>query len=237
MQSPGSPWFLIAVAACSSPGQPSKPIDAVPDTFPDTFDDGTCGADVLFTGEYVDWDSSETTFCGIFAATWQLHDHPTTTAATSPNGRFQLCVPRTGVTRVDIVPPAQASQCVTGMYAASGIAVADPVAIAAGATFSARAYTTTRRPAFFASTGLTYDATKAQLLVHVNGVLRAISIDATHDAAQAWSGAAWSPGATGTDVFLPNVTIPPGGTTAVAVAGVPSAPLAADTITYVTIAP
>ena len=198
-------------------------------------DAGPCGADTFFTGEYIDWDSTAATFCGIYKATWQVHGDPTRQSVTPPNGRFQLCVPPGAVTSVDIIPPTVASGCVTGSYAAPGIAVVDPVAIARGAVFSARAYTTTRRTTFFTAAGLVYDATKAQIVVHL-ATAATVSSTAAHDAAQAWSGTAWSTSANGLDVFLPNMTIPAGGTTSVSVAGgrTVTVPVAADTITYVT---
>jgi len=201
-----------------------------------TNDAGPCGNDAFFTGEYIDWDSSPTAFCGIFQATWRVEGDPARHVTTNPNGRFELCVPSGAVTRVDIIPPAAASQCVTGSYAAPGIAVADPVVIAHNEVFSARAYTTARRQVFFAAAGLTYDATKAQILVHLSAAAT-VSSTATHDAAQAWSGSAWSASSTGVDVFLPNVTIPAGGTTTVSIEGgrTITVPVVADTITYATL--
>ena len=198
-------------------------------------DAGPCGADTFFTGEYIDWDSTTAKFCGIYKATWQVHGDPTRQSITPPNGRVQLCIPAGAVTSIDITPPTVAAGCVTGSYAAPGIAVADPVAIARGAVFSARAYTTARRDAFFTAAGLVYDATKAQIVVHL-ATAATVSSTAAHDAAQAWSGTAWSASANGLDVFLPNVTIPAGGTTSVSVAGgrTVTVPVAADTITYVT---
>jgi len=226
---------FVIIGCGGSSGTP-PPTDTATDTAV-VADAGPCGADTSFTGEYIDWDSTTTTFCGIYKATWQVHGDPTRQSITPPNGRFQLCVPSGAVTRVDIIPPTGASGCLSapGSYAAPGIAVADPAAIARGGVFSARAYTTARRDAFFTAAGLVYDATKAQIVVHL-ATAATVSSAATHDATQAWSGTAWSASANGLDVFLPNVTIPAGGTTSVSVAGgrTVTVPVAADTITYVT---
>lgn len=154
---------------------------------------------------------------------------------TNPNGRFELCIPPGAITNVDVVPSADPSQCFAGSYAAPGIAVADPVAIARGAVFSARAYTTARRQTLFAAAGLTYDPAKAQIFVHL-ATPAAVSSPAGHDAAQAFNGTAWAASETGIDVLLPNVTIPGGGTTSISIAGgrTVTVPVVADTITYAT---
>ncbi|HUH01424.1 MAG TPA: hypothetical protein VML75_05475 [Kofleriaceae bacterium] len=67
-----------------------EPADAAIDAAPDAF--VRCPGGVLFTGEYLDWDSSDAVFQGIFEAT--ITDSSTNaTAQTAPNGRWELCVP------------------------------------------------------------------------------------------------------------------------------------------------
>jgi len=53
---------------------------------------GPCPGEILFTGEYVDWDSTELDFLGIFDATYTELGNKTNTASTAPNGRVELCV-------------------------------------------------------------------------------------------------------------------------------------------------
>lgn len=76
----------ILVAACGDDGV------TAPDA-PD-IDAGPCGADMLFTGGYEDWDSTEQDFLGVFDATVTEVADPTNTAQTAPNGRSTLCIAR-----------------------------------------------------------------------------------------------------------------------------------------------
>lgn len=56
-------------------------------------DNSICPGELLFTGEYVDWDSGPDAFLGIPDAEISLVASPDTTARTAPNGRVILCVP------------------------------------------------------------------------------------------------------------------------------------------------
>ena len=80
----------LGLGACGDSGV--KPKDASPDT-PVDMAPGMCGADVFFTGEIVDWDSTDAKFCGVFGAKWTVRGDVTRTSTTAPNGRFQLCLP------------------------------------------------------------------------------------------------------------------------------------------------
>lgn len=192
------------------------------------------GAPLQVMGEYVDWDSTDTGFfCGIFGATFTVHDDATQTSSTNPNGRFTLTI-GDARTRIDITPPTAQSECSVpkSTYDVPGIMILDEQVAAAGAIISARSFTVDKAPM------LGYDAAKAQVLVHVDGTPHAVSIDAAHDATQAFDGAAWAAGDTGTNVYFPNVD-PAAGTTTVAVSGgatgTGSIPLAAGTFTYLTV--
>ncbi|MGN6107807.1 MAG: hypothetical protein ACTHU0_22055, partial [Kofleriaceae bacterium] len=173
-----------------------------------------------------------------FDALWEVQGGAMDT--TAPNGRFDLCVPDAPVTLVDVTPAAGNSQCTTppAPYQIQGIAVANRAVIRAGGFFSARVFTTVRGPELFAAAGLAFDATKAHVLVHVNGNPRAVSLAANHDAAQAVAGTAWAAGNVGHDVFFPNVD-PAGGSTMLDVTGgaigTGSIPLAAGKITFVSV--
>jgi len=224
---------LAGLAACGGGG--TTPSDAAIDAPADVGDAGPCGADLFFTGEMVDFDSTDTTFCGIFGAGFTVAGDATRTDTTNPNGRFELCLPASASTvRVDITPPTGPSECTIpkSTYAVPGILIADKAVIEAGVMYSTRSFTVSRAP------GFAYDPTKAQVFVHVEGIQRAISISGTGDAAQAWDGAAWAAGTTGINVFFPNVDPTPG-TTTVSMAGgalgTGAVPIAAGTFTYVTI--
>jgi hypothetical protein len=190
--------LVIAVTACSD-GTSKKP-DAAP---------------VLFTGEYVDWDSTDTMFCGIFGAAFSARGQ-TATDSSNPNGRFMLNLVPPAV--VDITPPTAGSECLTGMptYSMPGIIIADPAVIASGQLISARAFTTMRQ----STLGVTLDPAKGHVFVHVDGSATA-SISGTSDTPQMVGSG---------NTFFPNV---PAGTTDVTTAG--TVPVEAGKITYVTI--
>ena len=197
-------WIaLLALAACGSnhPKTPDAAIDAPPDAPPP----------VMVAGEYIDWDSAATAFCGIFMAKYQVQGD-TAMATTPPNGRIRVTVPPgqgTALVRLNLTPPTDPTQCATasGTYTVPGIVAIQYAVIATGQTFSARAFTDTRRTSFFQQVGLTYDAAKAQVVVHVDGTMRAVSIMATHDTAIAFDGTQWAAGTTGMDVYFPNVDV------------------------------
>ena len=213
---------LVVLAVTASCGDHNTAVDAP-------------GADVLFTGELVDWDSTDTGFfCGIFGAHLQVHGDPTRTNTTNPNGRFMVMIAAAATTQIDVTPPTAASQCTAppSTYNVPGILVANKAVIDSGAIISARSFDVDRAPMFG------YDAAKAQVLVHVDGMRRAPSITGTHDATQAFDGTAWAMGTSGVNVYFPNVD-PTGGTTTISVqggaVGTGPVPIAAGTFTYVTV--
>lgn len=227
---------LVLVAACS--GGHSSPKDAAVDAKADAPpDSGMCPAARLFTGELVDWDSSEMAFCGVFGATYQVQGDPSRIDQTNPNGRFQICLASAAATRIDITPPTDASQCTVPMstYSIPGLAVADPAVIATGKLISMRAWTDARA----ASLGFTPDAAKANVFVHVENTPQPVSISSTSDTPQYWNGTTWSTtGPTGIDVFFPNVDVGTGMTTVTMMGGAVGSgavPVEAGKITYVTL--
>ena len=247
-------WFApvllaAACAACAACGHNHDTPDAAHDASHDTDasdamppSDGPCGAELHFTGEYVDFDSVDNgAFCGIFGGTFQVHGDATRTDQSNPNGRFELCLAQADQTRIDITPPTAASECETGpgnTYAVPGIIIADKAVIESGATVSARAFTAAEQTMFASQSLFTYDSTKAQLFVHVDGTPAAVSITGTSDAPLAWDGTKWAAGNTGANVFFPNV-VSASGTTTISIAGTAlgtgSYPLEPGTITYATL--
>ena len=219
--------LALAVVACGPPSH--APIADAPGV-----DAGPCGANVPLAGDVVDWDSTDTQFCGVFGAHLVVHGDPTRSETTPPNGRINLCV-AAGAVQLDITPPTGNSQCAmtAGAYAVPGALFVDGAVLAAGATVRARAFTAPR------GTTLGYDAAKAQVFVHVAGAApRAVAITGTHDAPIAFDGTASAPGSTGVDVFFANVD-PAVGSVMVSVTGgaigAGPVPVTAGAFSYVTV--
>lgn len=223
----------LALGAGCGGGSPTP--DAPPDVPPDMVVSG-CGANLLFTGEIVDWDSIGD--CGVANATVTVRGQPAQTDASNFNGRFEVCVPHQGQTIVDVTQSADASRCarVAGAYPVRGVFVADPAVIALNAlSFSARAMTQARQDAMFTQVGQAYSAAKAQLVVRVAGTPHAVSLSSAHAASQRYDGNSWAAGETGDYVFFPNVDP---GTATITVAGAVgpgSVTLEAGAYTYVTL--
>ncbi|MGE3458016.1 MAG: hypothetical protein AB7O24_23080, partial [Kofleriaceae bacterium] len=197
-------------------GNGGETVDAM--RFPD-IDNGSCGDQLRLTGEYVDWDF-DASFCGINAAVWE-EDGDGGMDSTAPNGRFDFCISRaTTMTRVNITQPTAMSQCTTppSTYTVPAIAFVNHDVVLAGGFYSARAFTEARQATLFQAVGATFDPTKAQVFVHVDGTPRAVSLGAAHGAAQAVTATAWTAGTTGHEVFFPNVDVG-SGMTALTVAG------------------
>jgi hypothetical protein len=192
---------ITSLAACG--GGDSNPDCCVADTPP-----GPCGAGQFFTGELVDWDTTSADFCGVFNSRLTLRGAQSPVDMSRPNGRFELCVPSQALGLVDVMHATAASPCVgvTGSYPVRAVLVAQQAVIERNAAFSARAMTQARQDAMFTQIGQPYDAAKAQLVVHVVGPSRAVSISASHAAAQQYNGTAWEAGNTGSEVLFPNVT-------------------------------
>lgn len=226
--------ILLTAAACGDDG---ATIDAAIVT---DIDNGSCGDQLRFTGEYVDWDSEAPSFCGINGATVEVEGDGAMDT-TAPNGRFDLCIPRTNATtKLTVTQPTAMSQCTNppGTYTIPTLLVANRDVILAGGFFSGRAFTEARQASFFQDAGLTFDPSKAQVLVYVNGNPRAVSLAAAHDAPQSIAMMAWAPGDTGRTVFFPNVEVGNGSTTlsvAGGAVGTGTIPLVAGTITNVSV--
>jgi hypothetical protein len=160
-----SSWVVLAAAAlvagaCAddTPGDPDAAAGAdapVADAMPDA-GGGACPGQLLFTGEYVDWDSTPQMFLGIFDATVAEVGNPDNSAQTAPNGRAVLCLPATAdsevsVTQADYVPviySVDAEANAAGAYALKGLEPA-------------------RMTELFTGWALTPDAGAAQLEVEV----------------------------------------------------------------------
>src|SRR6185436_19211440 len=203
---------MLVAAGCSGGGGTT---DASPDTPPDMAT--RCGADLFFTGEIVDWDSNGD--CGVADAAVTVRGQPAQTDMSNFNGRFEVCVPQQAQTVVDVTPSLNASRCamVGGAYPVRGVFIAEQAVIALNElSFSARAMTQARQDAMFSQIGESYNPASAQLVVHVAGTPRAVSITSSHATNQRYDGSVWAEGNTGSYVLFPNVD--PGATT-ISVAG------------------
>jgi len=177
-----------------------------------------CGASaVVFAGELLDWDSS----AAIAGATLTVQGGGAS-ATTTANGRWQLCLANDTVVLVDVAAPAG--------YLGGTIAVFKDVLGANGA-FSLRSFTAARGQ----QAPFLYDATRAQVFVHVIGGARPVDVSSPHDAGFHFTGSAWAAGQTGTDVYVPNID-PAGGVAKVAVDSgteIGTVPITAGAFTYV----
>jgi len=238
---------LLVVGACGDDGG-SAPIDgAVVDTIvPIDFDNGSCGDQLRFTGEYLDWDS-HMNFCGINAAVVQVAGGGAMDS-TAPNGRFDLCIPDAAMTTLEVTQPTANSQCTVPAagYTIPTIIIANKQVIQTGAMITASAWTTTRQTSFFTDVvGVAFDPTKAQVYVNSPGGQRTLSLAANHGPAQALvvgtASTDWAAADMGNVVFFPNVDVGNGTTTLSATGGATtgtgSIPLVAGTITNVTVVP
>ncbi|CAN5726918.1 hypothetical protein BH11MYX1_BH11MYX1_15500 [soil metagenome] len=209
-----------------------KPVDAAIDA---------PAANTAYTGEVVDWDESETNFCGVFGAKLAVHGDAARADTTNPNGRFNLMIAAGASTQIDVVPPTEMSQCASGIghYQLPGIMIIGDAVLATGKPSSYRMIGADRIAPFFSGLGATaYEPSKAIVFVHIEGTPAVAALTGMHDAPLAWSGSTWSKSNVGIDVVFPNVT--PG----MVVAGFQDltngiggtmVPAIAGTITYVTL--
>jgi hypothetical protein len=172
--------LALLLSACSDDASTS---DAAP---PDP-----CAPNVTFTGEFVDWDSTETSFLGIGFATFVLGTDTTVMDTTAPNGRFDLCIPKTADSLE--VLPAAASEYVGGQ-----VIVHQP-ALSSTLVQTYRSFKPSRGAAFG------YDASKGQVFVHVVGGQRTVDVT-TATIKQTFVDGIWTAGNTGTDIYLGNVS-------------------------------
>ena len=119
--------LALVFAACSDDVTPANDaIDAIDATPIDAIDAAGCGSDFFFTGEFVSWDSTTTTFMGVFEARWTVRGAPFRTILTNPNGRVELCLdPQATTSTIDVSKP--------GLV--SGIFVAQPAVFQPPGTF------------------------------------------------------------------------------------------------------
>jgi len=224
---------LVSVAACGDNLEVPPPIDARPiDARPiDAAVDGPCGMGRYLTGELVDIDSTNAAFVGVADAEFTQRGG-TAMDATSPNGRFEMCVPSTTSYLFDVNAPATHGD---------GIAYFEAEAIGGGRTISFRTWTPARAQTFYTERGLTYDPTKAHVFVFAAGDVSNLTLSGgSHGTVQAANGGettgayTWAAGAAGRYVLFPNVDATAGEVMVIGdLSGPHTVPVAAGRITFV----
>jgi hypothetical protein len=204
-----SPAHHVTDAAIAVDGPPDVALPADADL-----------VDYSVTGEYLDWDSTTLVPCPIVGATWTVTYDNTRVATTDSTGSFTISLTSYYV-EMDVEPPSVATTCTTpqSQYDLRAHAIVPPAVHYAGGHFVARSLTADRVSTFYAAIGSAFDVTRGNLLVHIDGPQRAVSITSPHAAEQAFDGSQWSAGATGTDVYFPNIDLSGGAATTVTVAG------------------
>lgn len=229
-------WLVLVLAAGCDAEEPRNrlhPVDAGIDAPRVQPDAGPCGSSKLVTGEIVDLESSEASFKGVNNLRLTLQGS-FASDVTAPNGRFELCVSSSlGSVTLDVLADAFA----TPPYH-DGFVYLDADALANSPwprLISLRAFDRERRVTLYQEHGLTYDPTKAHVLVWLGGdVGSSVTLDRPHDPqkyAYLDGGGAltWDP-SYGQYVLIPNVdaTSPTGTLTDIEDHTIP---LAADKLT------
>lgn len=227
----------LLAAGCGDDGVTSidAAIDAEIDAPP-----GPCGADVLLTGEYIDWSSTIASFDGVENTVWTVIDEPTRTTTGAPNGRVILCIARNGTSQISMV------QNTPGEYIAARF-VADPAVFApSGSTFSVRGMKTTAASDRFREidANLVYDAQAAQVLVYKIGAPIPLALSPVINPPQRSyvsdgdDDITWSLGSTGALTLFPNRPVGNGTATLTSSSqftGPTTLPLAAGKLTFTVI--
>ena len=191
---------LIAVAVLATGCGDTAPVAA----------DAAIDADLIdfvLTGTELDWDSTAAAPCPVVGTKWWPNYDDSRIAFTDANGVFMLRI-ATYLVELDTDPQPASGACAgASPYTMPLKAIMPPTVYNAGGHFVARAMTAARQASLFTAIGAPFDPTLGQLLVHLDGPAHAVSISVSHAPEQAFDGTTWAAGATGTDVFFPNVDL------------------------------
>ena len=221
---------VLALAACGDNIHPeidARPIDSARI---DAAIDGPCATGRYVTGELVDIDSTTTVLAGISNATFTQRGG-TATDITSPNGRFEMCVPSTTTYLFDVDTPAHVDAIA---YFEVEALVARPI--------SFRTWTLARAATFYTARGLpAYNPAKAHVLVFLAGDRSNLTLSGgSYDTPQAGNDDGspgtytWTAGASGRYVLFPNVDPTAGEVMVIGdLSGPHTVPVAAGKITLV----
>jgi len=221
---------LLLIASCSGDDDDdAASIDAaqlpdadVPDAVPPTPDALVlCPGELLFHGDYVDWDSTDTMFKGVAGATMTEVGNPSNTYETHPNGRGILCLTPGLDTAVEFAH----ADYLTMLFGVSA-------EVTARGTFTSRGLKPDRADALFTDDfSLTRDPAAGQLVVYTGLAGATVEIGNSYEGA--------FPLPDGVRTFFANVDLtgdattvtvtPPAAETCV---GRASVPLAAGVLSY-----
>lgn len=222
-------FLVLAFAACGDnihPAIDARPIDARPI---DAGIDGPCAVGRYVTGELVDIDSTSAALAGINNAVFTQRGG-TATDTTSPNGRFEMCASSTTTFLFDVDAPAHTD----------AIAYFEVEALTGFRPTSFRTWTAARAQTFYTERGLTYDATKAHVLVFMTSDRRGLTLSGgSHGTVQHANDDSspgtfmWMAGAEGRYILFPNVDPTAGSVTLIGdLSGEHTVPVAAGKITF-----
>jgi hypothetical protein len=203
--------YLLVLTACGDDGG----------TFQDAALADPCAPEMTFTGELVEWTSTDTAFMGVPNATFSQGG---VSAKSAPNGRFSMCIPAmNGV--VDIEPAAAQTRL-------NGTVVVNRLVLGLQPLQSYRGLPMTE------ATSLGLSPAMGHVFVHVDGAARTVSTSGAAAIQKHFDGAAWVDGNAGENVFLGNIDAQL--TTTLTISGGDSLgggeiPLTAGEITYVTV--
>lgn len=226
---------LLGVAACGDNLDPvaidARPIDAPADSSID----GPCATGRYVSGELVDIDSSTASLAGVHNAVFTQRGG-SATDTTSPNGRFEICVPATTTYLFDVDAPGDRLDAIAYL----DVRALDLIDVR---PISLRTMSATRAATFYAERGLTFDASKAHVLVFLAGDRSNLTLQgASHGTVQGGNDDGtpgtytWSLGQ-GRYVLFPNVDATPGSVSLIGdPAGQHAVPVEAGTITLVALA-
>jgi hypothetical protein len=205
--------LLLLCAACG--GDDGPPIE------------GECKPDLTVFGEFADLESLAGSFAGIGGAHWSVGEEGATSA---PNGRIELCLAPEARNVVSVVAPAP---YLSGVYVADRDVFADGTVM-----FSQYGASAAQLGALYQTFGgLTYDATRAQLLVEVKGAPATPTLTGATAATTRYFTADRTWSATGPGSYVLFVNVAPGtGTIAVADESI-EVPLTAGAWAMTTVAP
>ena len=186
-------WLLIALVlpACGddddAPPDATIPDATVPDVEVPVIDaappdaPGPCAGQLLFHGDYVEWDSTDLDFTGMCSADLVEVGNKTNTSETAPNGRGVLCLPPGADADVRYAGGAPSPNCTDDLALTMLFAVdADVAAIG---PFTARGLTTARADTLIVDElGLgSRDVTDAIVIVDLGVTGGTVDIDATYE--------------------------------------------------------
>jgi hypothetical protein len=223
--------LALTTAACAGcGGGDDNPDGPRPDARVDASIDATqgCTGPQDFTGELIDFDSSPTSFLGVFDARYTLRGDPGCEVTTAPNGRFVMTLPAAdAIVDIDLPTP----------YLDALATVPRTTITAPMATFSMRGITEDRMNEICLELGMSYDNQLATVIVYQAVDPAALTLTNSGPSMTSNDGTTWDPGNDGAYVVFTNVVIDAGTQTLdgpPSTIGLGPVPVETSKVTYVT---